>query len=77
MKFLVDMLNYYDFIQVFIFTTNHHLNEPHHLIWLCSMNPPLVFEFDSFCGKWRGFGAGGGGRGAKVRFGWCMGLAGS
>ena len=26
-KFQGDMLNFYDFIQVFIFTTNHHLNQ--------------------------------------------------
>ena len=26
MKFQGDILNYYDFIQVFVFTTNHHLN---------------------------------------------------
>ena len=25
-KFQGDMLNFYDFIQVFMFTTNHHLN---------------------------------------------------
>ena len=25
-KFQGDMLNFYDFIQVFVFTTNHHLN---------------------------------------------------
>ena len=25
-KFQGDMLNVYDFIQVFVFTTNHHLN---------------------------------------------------
>ena len=25
-KYQVDMLNFYDFIQVFVFTTNHHLN---------------------------------------------------
>ena len=25
-KFQEDMLNFYDFIQVFVFTTNHHLN---------------------------------------------------
>ena len=27
MKFQGDMLNFYDFIQVFVFTTNHHLNQ--------------------------------------------------
>ena len=27
MKFQGAMLNFYDFIQVFIFTRNHHLNE--------------------------------------------------
>ena len=26
-KFQGDMLNFYDFIQVFVFTTNHHLNQ--------------------------------------------------
>ena len=26
-KFQGDMLNFYDFIQVFVFTTNHHLNK--------------------------------------------------
>ena len=26
MKFQGDILNFYDFIQVFVFTTNHHLN---------------------------------------------------
>ena len=26
-KFQGDMLNFYDFIQVFVFTTNHHLKE--------------------------------------------------
>ena len=25
-KFQGDMLNFYDFIQVYVFTTNHHLN---------------------------------------------------
>ena len=25
-KFQGDMLNFYDFIQFFVFTTNHHLN---------------------------------------------------
>ena len=25
-KFQGDVLNFYDFIQVFVFTTNHHLN---------------------------------------------------
>ena len=25
-KFQEDMLNFYDFIQVFVFTSNHHLN---------------------------------------------------
>ena len=25
-KFQVDMLNFYDFIQVFVFTTNHQIN---------------------------------------------------
>ena len=29
-KFQGDMLNFYDFIQVFIFTTNHHLNYVYH-----------------------------------------------
>ena len=27
-KFQGDMLNFCDFIQVFVFTTNHHLNSP-------------------------------------------------
>ena len=27
MKFQGDMLNFYDFIQVFVFTTNHHLKD--------------------------------------------------
>ena len=27
MKFQGDILNFCDFIQVFVFTTNHHLNE--------------------------------------------------
>ena len=27
-KFQVDLLNFCDFIQVFVFTTNHHLNGP-------------------------------------------------
>ena len=26
-KFQGDMLNFYDFIQVFVFTTNHHLKK--------------------------------------------------
>ena len=26
-KFQGDILNFYDFIQVFVFTTNHHLNK--------------------------------------------------
>ena len=29
-KFQGDTLNFYGFIQVFVFTTNHHLNESHH-----------------------------------------------
>ena len=27
MKFQGDILNFYDFIQVFVLTTNHHLNK--------------------------------------------------
>ena len=30
------MLNFYDFIQVYVFTTNHHFNEP-----LSALNEPL------------------------------------
>ena len=31
-KFQGDMLNFYDFIQVFVFTTNHHLNKGYHVL---------------------------------------------
>ena len=31
-KFQGDMLNFYDFIQVFVFTTNHHLNEARNVV---------------------------------------------
>ena len=44
-KFQGDMLNFYDFIQVFVFTTNHHLN------WLVSFAPDFqcCYFFESSC----------------------------
>ena len=35
-KFQEDMLNFYDFIQVFVFTTNHHLKK--HLVLIVPNN---------------------------------------
>ena len=40
-KFQGDMLNFCDFIQVFVFTTNHHLNQQFYkgvvcvCVWVC------------------------------------------
>ena len=46
-KFQGDMLNFCDFIQVFVFTRNHHLNELH------SVMPPfmskMTLERTFFC----------------------------
>ena len=36
-KFQGDMLNFYDFIQVFVFTTNHHLKQRKRLTLLFSL----------------------------------------
>ena len=40
LKFQGDMFNFCDFIQVFVFTTNHHLKAAHSrgLVSLCYMN---------------------------------------
>ena len=41
-KFQGDMLNFYDFIQVFVFTTNHHLNSIY--IYSVDIDPGKSFE---------------------------------
>ena len=46
-KFQGDMLNFYDFIQVFVFTTNHHLKAKSakiydfHYTYVCTALPRL------------------------------------
>ena len=44
MKFQGDMLNFCDFIQVFVFTTNHHLNNSHKKgpIYVSYKNQPFI-----------------------------------
>ena len=41
-KFQGDMLNFYDFIQVFVFTTNHHLKTGEKLAFCKVKNAPKM-----------------------------------
>ena len=44
-KFQGDMLNFCDFIQVFVFTTNHHLNFPHYNSGILPNSPYKPIKF--------------------------------
>ena len=46
-KFQGDMINFYDFIQVFVLTTNHHLNSNNHNPIL-SVHTVIVKEVKNF-----------------------------
>ena len=47
-KFQGDMLNFYDFIQVFVFTRNHHLNTCNRLLSSkTGMNHKTVVDYNT------------------------------
>ena len=56
-KFQGDMLNFCDFIQVYVFTTNHHLNETYigsSVVDLDGRTAPRTVAMDTF--RWGGRG---------------------